>query len=112
MREGKFPPSLPANTKPFRYCNECPALTEDLKSRASCLTFGRLKTKSKSVTTPHGQDNVSVEEPVRHGDCKDKPRNAEVAVERAQNPAPGCSETTGEFVFDPATGFRQVGDDV
>ena len=80
MREGKYPPSLPANTKPFRYCNECPALIDDVAGKPKCLTFGALKTKWKWVTTPHGQENVSVQEPVRHVDCKDKPKNAEVAV--------------------------------
>jgi hypothetical protein len=78
MRSQKFVPQLPTNTKPFRFCNECPALTEDVRRRLVCLTHGRLKSKTKFVAAEY--EGQRIEEPVRHTDCKDKPKNAEAAV--------------------------------
>lgn len=64
---------LPANTKPFRFCNECPVLHKDIKARWCCDVYGVLKVKKKHI----GNDEV-VEEPVRHIDCKTKPKNANI----------------------------------
>lgn len=79
MATDGFRPSLPTNTKPFRFCNECPALLDDVKGRPACLTFGRLKSKTKLVSTRAG-DPIVVKEPLRHVECKGKPKNAEEAV--------------------------------
>ena len=71
--------SLSKNMKPFRFCNECPALIQNVKGNWSCLRHGMLKVKYKSIS-----DGQTVPEPVRHETCKDKPRNALEALDKSE----------------------------
>lgn len=61
---------IPKNTKPYRYCNECTALVARTLGASKCLKHGKLKYKSKQVTTEQGR--VLVDEPVRHVDCVER----------------------------------------
>lgn len=76
----RFPPALPANTRPFRFCNYCPLVQEDARERFHCARHGALKTKIKFFGTAAGDFHKV---PVRHVACKEIPRNAEEVLDGA-----------------------------